>query len=56
MPYLSSGAGSRPPAGLSNDEQVPVMPEQLAARVADAISAEWARRAAGGLHGQPLDS
>lgn len=46
MLYDGAGAGGSQPAKICDQEQVLDMPEHLVARVADAIAAESARRAA----------
>jgi len=46
MSYHGAEAGSCGPAEARGQEQDAVMPEYLAVRVADAIAAESARRAA----------
>jgi hypothetical protein len=56
MPYVGAESGSYSLARIADLSQPPAMPENLAARLADAIAAESARRAAADCDGEQVGS
>ena len=56
MHYTGADTGSSALARIRDQEQVPIMPERLAARIADAIATESARRAARSRHRKQLSN